>query len=454
MARCKRSRPEEAGRRPWLAPLLALSFLLLGAPLCKTADDETKTMDPNLQHLHSDDPVTPEHAARALRDVPATVSPSLATDPPGSGCVRPHANSRRNGRVGVDVAVGPWHVAWSVALEPSAPAEAVLQAHDRIVVQARQRWSLHDPRGKQLRAVTRLPGDMVIDPEARQVFYAEHNGFLGVARLDDGAVDMRVEVQLGGGYSRTLLWRNGGELGLHGFQLQQMTHGAVPPPDTTLLEVVDLGDPIVKDDFSFVTSSRSIAGMTSHALPFLVAVGGNDVVMAAPGHVYGADARLKIIDDLADDFVPVALSLDEVGLVHLTVQANGKPALWILDIAAGERHVSAPLPGEPTGVPPLVGWDHRAFVLLQTGVVALEPDGRTAWTVSTTAAPVGATITRNGVLVVSVGSQVLQIEPDGRSRMALEVGEPLATAPVLVSSSELLVATAAQLIGGRPGPRP
>jgi hypothetical protein len=415
--------------------------------------NETKTMDPNLQHLHSDDPVEPEHATRSPRDVPASAPPGLAVDPAGSGSVRVHANARLNGRTGVDVAVGPWHTAWSVALEPSAPAQVVLAAHDRIVVQALQRWSLHDLRGKELRAVARLAGDVVIDPEARQVFYADHNGFLGVARLDDGTVDMRVEVQFGGGYSRTLAWRHGRELGLHGFQLPQMTHGSVPPPDTTLLEVVDLGDPVVKDDVLFVTSSRKLAGMTSHALPLLLAVGDGDVVMAVPGHVYRADTRLKVIDDLAEDFEPVAMSLDERGLVHLVVRSGGKHALWVLDPKAGERSVSAPLPGEPLGIPPLLGWDHRVFVLVQGGVVALEADGRAAWTVSTAVAPVGATIARNGVLVVSAGSQVLQIEPDGRSRVALDVGEPLATAPVLVSGTELLVATAGRLVGGRHGPR-
>jgi len=49
---------------------------------------------------------------------------------------------------------------------------------------------------------------------------------------------------------------------------------------------------------------------------------------------------------------------------------------------------------------------------------------------------------------------VLLVEPDGRSRAALDVGEPLATAPVLASGTELLVATAASLVSARPGPRP
>lgn len=436
----------------WLGPL---AFLLLGAPICtggNSTTSETKTMDPNLQSLHSDDPVVPEHATRPLRDVPAAPA-GVAVDPTGGGAVRSHANARHNGRSGVDVAVGPWHAAWSVSLEPTAPAQAVLAVHDRIVVQALGRWSLHDRSGKLLRAVARVEGDVVIDPEARQVLYADANGFLGVARLDDGAVELLVEVQFGDGYSRTVLWRSGRELGVHGFALPQMTHGSAPPPDHTVIEVIDLGDPIVADSVKFVTSSRKLAGMSSHTVPLFVAAGGSTLVMAVPGHVYRTDARLKVIDDLAEEFVPVSLSLDERDLVHLVVRAASKAALWVLDPKAGERHVTALLPGDPTGVPPLVGWDHRAFVLLQTGVVAIEPDGRTAWTVSTAQAPVGAAIARSGVLLVSVGSQVLQIEPDGRSHVALDVGEPLATAPVLVSDRELLVATPTRLVGAAPGVR-
>jgi hypothetical protein len=444
-----------SSRRPGVRWLLPLSFLLLGAPICtggKSGNNETKTMDPNLQHLNNDDPVVPANATRPVRDVPAAPA-GVAVDPTGGGAVRSHANARLNGRSGVDVAVGPWHVAWSVPLEPSTPAQAVLAAHDRIVVQADQRWSLHDMRGKQLRAVARVEGNVVIDPAAKQVFYADANGFLGVARLDDGTVELLVEVQFGDGYSRTLLWRSGRELGVHGFALPQMTHGSAPAPDHTVLEVIDLGDPVVADDVKFVTSSRKLAGMSSHTVPLLVATSAGEVVMAAPGRVYRANARLEVIDDLADDFTPLSMSLDERGHAYLVVRSKGKSALWVLDPKTGERHVSVLLSGEPTGAPPLVGWDHRAYVLLKTGVAAFEADGRPAWTVSTAQAPVGAAIARNGVLLVSVGSQVLQIEPDGRSRVALDVGEPLATAPVLVSDRELLVASGARLVGAAPGAR-
>lgn len=451
MAPSTRSSHAARDRRPGVQWLWPLPLLLLGAPVC---NNETKTMDPNLQHLHSDDPVVPAHATRAVHDVAPAPSPGLAVDPTGGGAVRSHANARHNGRSGVDLAVGPWHVAWSVPLEPSAPAQAVLEAEGRIVVQAQARWSLHDRTGKLLRAVARVEGDVVIDPAAKQVLYADANGFLGVARLDDGAVELLVEVQFGDGYSRTVLWRSGRELGVHGFALPQMTHESAPAPDHTVLEVIDLGDPIVADAVKFVTSSSKLAGMSSHVVPFLVATGGGDVVMAAPDHVYRASARLEVIDDLEGDFTPVTLSLDERGHAHLVVRTKGTNALWVLDPKTGERSVSVPLRGEPTSIPPLVGWDHRTYVLVQTGVVAIEPDGREAWVVSTAQAPVGATIARSGVLLVSVGSQVLQIEPDGRSRVAIDVGEPLATAPVLVSERELLVASASTLVSAAPGARP
>lgn len=462
MARCRRSSRPRGRAAPLLgrgraavllgraAPWLVLP-LLLGGPVCQS---ETNTMDPTLQHLHSDDPVEPVHAGRPLRDVPAAAAPAPAIDPTGGGSPRRHGSARQHGRAGVDVVVGPWHAAWSVPLDPAATPEAVLAAHDRIVVQALAQWSLHDPSGAHLRTVARVAGDVVIDPDARQVFYADPKGFLAAARLHDGEVDLRVEVQFGAGYSRTLVWRSGRALGVHGRQLPQMTHEPAPTPDHTVLEVIDLGDPLEKDDVMFVTSSRKLAGMSSHAVPLLVAASGDAMVLAAPGRVYRADARLAVLDELVADFEPVAMSLDEGGLVHLVARAEGKAALWVLDAAAGERRASALLPGDPTGTPPLVGWDHRVFVLLETGVAALEPDGRAAWTVSTAAPPAGAVITRGGVLVVTTGSQVLMIEPDGRSRVALDVGEAITTAPTLVSGTELLVATHGRLVGGRAGARP
>jgi hypothetical protein len=415
---------------------------------------ENPKMDPTLLQMHDATAEEPSPTVRSLRDAPAPARPAPASEVLHPGSVRPHHNARLNGRSGVQVMVGPWHVEWSIPLSPSAPPSAVLAAGDRIVIQALDRWSLHDERGKELRFGARLPGDLVIDPDARLLYFAQHNGFLAAARLEDGEVDLLVQVRFGTGFSRTLLWREGSVLGVHGFARPQSDpHEPEVEPTHTLLEVIDLGDPMVKDDIAFVTSSRKLAGMSSHTTPFLVATSGNELVMATTGHVYRADARLRVVDDVDDPFVPVALSLDEHGRAHLLVRKADATALWIIDVNAGERHVGVTLPSEPVGVPPLVGLDHRVFVLVDTGIMAFETDGRLAWNVSTNAAPVGATIAKNGVLVVSAGSQVLQIEADGRMRTALELGEPLATAPVLVSDRELLVATPTRLVSAAPGVR-
>lgn len=409
-------------------------------------------MDPTLLQMHDATSEEPSATVRSLRDTLARPAP--ASEALHAGSIRPHQNARLNGRSGVEVTVGPWRTEWSVPLASSAPPSAVLAAGNRIVVQALDRWSLRDESGKELRFGARLPGDLVIDPDAGQLYFAEHNGMLAAARLVDGKVDLLVQVRFGTGFSRTLLWREGSVLGVHGFARPQSDpHEPEVEPKHTLLEVIDLGDPVVKDDIGFVTSSRKLAGMSSHTTPFLVATNGSELVMATTGHIYRADARLNVVDDVADDFVPVALSLDEHGRAHLVVRKENATALWIIDVRAGERHVAVTLPREPTNVPPLIGLDHRVFVLLEAGIVAFEPDGRVAWSLTTDAPPVGATIARNGVLVVSAGTQVLQIEPDGRSRTALDVGEPLATAPVLVSDRELLVATPTRLVSAAPGER-
>jgi len=429
---------------PSSASFHSLLALVLVSGVCVK---ENKQMESNLYELETNTPVASKAGPRPLQDTssPAIHPPARINIP--QGAVRPYNTSERNGRNGSAWNGGPSKVLWSVPLNPQNPPSAVLAAGDRIVVQALEQWSLHDARGQPLRTVARGEGEIVI--EDGLVYYTDHKGFFTGARLLDGEPQFLVGLQFGSGFSRTLLWREGPRLAVHGFQIQQMSEER-QVADQTLLEVVDLGAPMVVDDFKFVTSSTQVAGLSSRTLPFLFAATEHQVVTAIPRRLYLHDATLSITADYQASFSPIALSLDENAFALLVVESEGNTFLWSIDLTTGSRHLTTPLPSAPLPYPPLVGPDHRAFVMVRDGVVAVDPDGTVAWHARTSGSPVGATVCSNGVVVVSAGSSVVAIDPKGESEVVLGVDAEIVTAPVVVSGTQVLVASAGRLVmGGR-----
>ena len=150
---------------------------------------------------------------------------------------------------------------------------------------------------------------------------------------------------------------------IHSFQLPAMP--LENPPDFTILETQDLGNPLEVDDFHFITSVQMLKGVTSRILPLIVAMDSDYVVVTVPNHLYRLDGGLKIVGDLTAEFIPLALSLDEAGRSYLIVQSQNKTMLWVVT-PSGEQLLSVEIQTVLPTIhlpPPVIGYDHRSLVL-------------------------------------------------------------------------------------------
>jgi hypothetical protein len=116
--------------------------------------------------------------------------------------------------------------------------------------------------------------------------------------------------------------------------------------------------------------------------------------------------------------------------------------LWIIT-PRGEHMAEVELPAAMSKLtaPPLIGYDHRVYVVSPARILCVGPDGKTIWDKHASGV-VGASVTADGQLLVADGSDVVVFSSEGRPRRLADVTpETLSTAPIVLGSGEIVVAS-------------
>ena len=396
-------------------------------------------------------PAAPDSAGAAAEAVQSTGgSVSLpAAEPGDSAVVRPYVNDRLNSRIGVSVPEGVWEVRWQADLAPGLEPAFVLRAGNRILVQGRDLWQLFDRMGESV-AVQRVAGsDVVLDPVNKLLYHAMPNGTLGAYQWAEERPAFTLMLLFGAEFERVYFARRGPRMVVASVE-QRVDPHAPEPTELALVEVQDLGDPPRASDMKILTSAQLLASVQRKTNVLHAAMNDDTLVVATPGLVEFFDIDLQPAAHFEGRFTPRALSLDEMGRVYLIVEAEDAsgethPALWILS-ANAEIQVEVAIPAHPAGVyaysPPIVGYDHRVYVLLGNRVLALSPEGETLWTTATGEAIAGAVVTADGKLLVTAGGVLLSLDAGGeRKGIFLVDGDRWTTPPVLTDRQRVLVAS-------------
>jgi outer membrane protein assembly factor BamB len=109
---------------------------------------------------------------------------------------------------------------------------------------------------------------------------------------------------------------------------------------------------------------------------------------------------------------------------------------------------SATLPASsaPFPHPPVVGYDHRVFVIADSQLLAFDPAGGVQWQRPLSSKPGGMVITPTGTLLVSDGSEMVVFLKDGERKRLFDFGkEQLTTPPAVTEKGEILVASQTHL---------
>jgi hypothetical protein len=290
-----------------------------------------------------------------------------------------------------------------------------------------------------------------MDPVHSLIYAVDQNGALAAYRFADGRQVFTTSLAYGDTFWRQYLARSGNHLLIASIEIEAFPHRPTPP-NRSVIEVKELTEPLRVDPSGALLSVRDVGHLRAESSKIAVAMHGGTVAFAVPNRVYIADLNLKVSTALEDSFEPVMMSLDEGGRIYLLARRGEAISLWIVT-PQGHRLGAYDLPGDfgtPT-VPPIVGYDHRVYLMGAGRALAVNPDGKPAWD-----EPVSgpASATADNQLLVSRGPALIAVDAKGAQHMVHQfAGDTLKTAPVTAADGSILVAGAQKLYrlsgGGR-----
>jgi sugar lactone lactonase YvrE len=246
----------------------------------------------------------------------------------------------------------------------------------------------------------------------------------------------------------SLVQKRGADLLLAAFELPKYTGtpGKALSPETSVLELVTFVEPLEYTFGDDLTNAVSRA-LFIEAAPLFAARNGNRVVAAAPEAVLFVDYDLNAVKAAYDlGGKPLALSVDEDSHAYLIVEVSTGRRLTKIS-PQGSLLFSADLPPgkEPNPTPPVVGYDHRVFAIVENQLLAFAPDGALQWRRSVSK-PGGMVVTPTGTLLVSDGSELALFNKDGERKQLFDFPkEQLTTPPTITEKGDILVASKAYL---------
>lgn len=330
---------------------------------------------------------------------------------------------------------------WRVPLADKLQPQNILAAADRVLVDGADAWHLFDLDGNLLAGRAKGDSNVFVDAK-RGLFYCQSAlGDLLAYRLTDGGLTFFAPLDYGDQFARRFLAVNDAGLLLLGIG-QPAPHAE--PPQQALLQALDFGrPPVVNESDRELESLAATASLTRHDNTLLMAVHGETLVAAGENHLYHLDTSLNVRLDFGDRFLPLALSVDDRLVSYLLVRTEtGGDALWAVD-AEGRRFVRTELPpdSEPS-LAPLIGPDYGIYLLLGHSVIALDPGGELRWHDTVDGEIVGALVGADGELLVAAGAKLTGFAADRQRHELYDFGdEAVATAPLLDSAGDVLVAT-------------
>jgi hypothetical protein len=422
--------------------LLAAAGCGAQGPAPKPPSGAKKTMI-QLTLLKGDDEIAVAAPRKALTPAPPPALSNAA--PEGAGYTRPFANESQNSRLPYALGNSAWGSAWKLPLDPEMPPSFVLAHGDRYVVHSRQ-WRIVDRDGKTI-ATDRLGGGpILIDPALRTAITHYTSAYLSFRRLADGGEIFQYLPGQGDVFSRAFLTRQSSRLLILGWERALDPHGH-KKPESSRIEILDLGMPPRADDFGFLVSGTPIGELYIGWVGVQAASAGPRIVAAAANELYEIDWDLNVKAVYEGSFEPHGLSLDEAGNTYMAGLAGGASRVWKIS-PRGEILFDFALPGgaQPLPTPPIVGYDHTVYQIAGSMIYALAPNGRLRWSRAAEGPLGGASVTADGFLLTAEGSCVVSYDGEGeRKKVVCLDGEKLTAPPVLTEDGRLLAASAAHL---------
>ena len=391
--------------------------------------------------LSSKEPVRMPASPEPIRPAAAPLVAAKASPAADAAVIRRFVNDERNSRLArpVGPATAAWAVRWKAELPGTLRPTELLAAGERIVVRGGNLWQLLGVNGRELATgpVGRSP--VTLDPLHGLLFAADQSGQLDGYRLSDGQLAMRLALRFLQRHERLFVARR--DARLIAMSREFTTDSNKPTPEKTMIEMLRLSEP--PKSWNEPGGPRVSKDLVRESATMVAALNGDSIALAIDDGVYLLDTELQVRGALTGSFLPLEMSLDEAGRIYLLVVAQGQTALWLMS-PRGERWYSFVFPPGTGNVvrPPIVGYDHTAFIVTAGRILSVAPDGKLNWMRAAAGAIVGAAVSADDLLITSEGNALTAWDAQGQRRVLYEfAGETLATAPAMTADGDLLVAT-------------
>lgn len=377
----------------------------------------------------------PDEAPKPIPDA----TPGLADD-----FVRPYANEQANSRVNCRLPESTWEIAWKAALPASTASRQILRHAGRIVVAGASQWHLFQQNGSLLATGVADQGGVTLDTEQRLFFSMTRSGYLAARSLEDGSPAFYIEIDYGEAFYHPFLAARKGRLLASGIERQLVPNAASALASS--LQVMDVGTKPVVDKDRVVTSFSTLKTLMRKNENIHVAMNGDTCVIAAENLLYLADSEFSIQKAFTGPFSPISMSLDERSNIYLLARSTGPISTLVLlgTTPDGSILCMRNLSGRtsPGASPPVIGFDHTIYLLLDHRIRAFTRLGSPLWEGHGGGSIAGGVVTLDGKLVVAAGKLISAFDADGHMNIVHSFeGEAICSQPLPCADGSLYVAT-------------
>lgn len=406
----------------------------------QTGSIQSAQISDGFYQLGSDKPIKLKVPLTEIRR--ATESPKFSLSPieKYNGTRRRFINEQLNSRSPIVLNDGEWKIKWQADLPAGFSPLAILEANERILIESDGVWFLFDKEGKKLLNGQLGASGIILDNE--NFYAADSSGLIWARSLADGKNIFGLSLYFGNVYQRIFMFRQGQKF--LAFSTERDLEADTPKfKDNTLIEAIELGNPIKIDSDKLLQSAQPLAHLIRKTNTLLTAANNQMLVFATQNRIYLADLNLEIQKAFSGDFVPQTMSLDETGRIYLTVKKENRSFLWLI-FPNGELAMEFELPRSfvQNSTPPIIGYKNNIYLLGKNKILVVNLEGKLLWENDLEKNIGGAIVTANDQLLVSVKNEVLAFDINGQKRNIVSLtDEPITVAPLLTKGGEILVAS-------------
>jgi len=355
----------------------------------------------------------------SLTPLPPAAAPSVPT-----GFLRPYANERLNSRLSQPLPLGSWAPSWDVPIDPSIKPSGLLAYGASVLALGLSAYQLFVAKKGLVNQPT-TGRDAEIIPSANVFLIPDRYGRIVAFDLISAAPSEILSPAGGMETKRTYFHRRPDGVTIVASLDESANPHNSAPTIVTYLQV-------------FNAAGQATASRDALNEPLYIAMHENFSVQARRGAVDFIDLSLNVQRRLVADMTPQGLSLDESGRCYLLCAARNRQQLWIVSHTGEYSATSLPDGVTVFQRPPVVGYDHRIYLLALDRILCLAANGQIEWQYQAPGRVVGATVSPNGLLLAAIGDAVVVLNPGGEARTLCRVaGEQLMGSPILGSTGEL-----------------